>query len=137
MKEGIRLELPGYNRYFTLFKDEPGLIALFDTKRKVFWINDSYDHDAEKKYIRFEHEEKEAAEGDAPLGLTLEEAEMLTATLARQFELAAMFGRMLNPAREDEESIKWTAKLFSEAIRIVLRHAGLSDDWRGEGRSEK
>lgn len=54
MKEGIRLELSGYQRYFTLFEDEPGMIGLVDTKRKVFWINDSFEQDAKEKYIRFE-----------------------------------------------------------------------------------
>ena len=121
MKQSICVELPGYGLCSAMYEDEPGMIALVDTSRKAFRINEAFDHNTARKYIRFEHE-------DEPNSLTLEEAQMLTATLARQMELSAMCGRF-TMLRQEGEDLRTEAKLFAEAIRVVLRHAGLSDAW--------
>ena len=66
------------------------------------------------------------------LVMNLEEARMALATLARQLDICAMFGKWNWHGREaDSEQVKALAGHFAEAIRRILQEAGLTDDWQG------
>ena len=89
--------------------------------RKVIWDNTAADIDAENVIIM--------TEMDIPK-FELEEARQLAATLARQMDLTAMSGvpTVFNYFA-DPEQVKAEAKVFSAAIKTILRAAGLSIAW--------
>lgn len=66
--------------------------------------------------------------------MTLGDAGSAAATLARQLEICAIHGKwhVGKQAVEEEnaEQVRFEAMFFAEAIRIILREAGLSTDWQ-------
>lgn len=90
--------------------------------RKVIWDNTAADDDADNVILM--------TEMDMPK-FELEEARQMAASLARQMDLTAMSGKPTVFSHNAEpEVVISEAKLFSAAIKTILRAAGLSIAWR-------
>lgn len=60
---------------------------------------------------------------------TVEEARRIVASIARQLDICAMHKKWLVGEIEGE-SIEVEATIYAEAIRVILRWAGLSESWQ-------
>ena len=110
--EDVHMSRDSMNRSIKMWINEP---------RKVIWDNTAADDDAENVILM--------TEMDIPK-VELEEARQLAATLARQMDLTAMSGEPTVFRRYSEpEDVKAEAKVFSAAIKTILRAAGLSIAW--------
>lgn len=111
--EDVHMSRDGMDRSIKMWINEP---------RKVIWDNTAADIDAENVIIM--------TEMDIPK-FELEEARQLAATLARQMDLTAMSGvPTVFSQYAEPEYVMTEAKLFSAAIKTILRAAGLSIAWR-------
>ena len=59
--------------------------------------------------------------------MEIEEARYLISALARQMDLCVMRGGAVTCTNEENVN---SSRIYAEAIRVILRAAGLSDDWR-------
>ena len=60
---------------------------------------------------------------------TVEEARRIVASMARQMDVCAMHKKWLIDEMEGER-VEAEAMIYAEAIRVILRWAGLSESWQ-------
>ena len=60
---------------------------------------------------------------------TVEEARRIVASMARQLDICAMHKKWLIE-EAGAEQVEAEATIYAEAIRVILRRAGLSESWQ-------
>ena len=109
------------NVYVNTYEHDESIRMWINEPRKVIWDNTLASSNAENVVIM--------TEMDMPK-LELEEARQLATTLTRQMDLTVMTGKpTVFSQQEDPEVVMAEAKIFSAAIKTILRAAGLSIAW--------